>query len=123
MKVGKKGTVDRRPVDVHWRRDIEELFGDAHMDKVMGKGKAQMGKMDVSLRDSNLDTQIKICTLVNVIVLRLKYAGKVREGNAKLVKQMETALKREAKKILGCSEIDKWYGREGRIGKAPTLKK
>ena len=41
---------------------------------------------------------------MNVSVPKLEYAGKVREGNAKFVKQRETAVQMTAaKKILGCS--------------------
>ena len=41
---------------------------DAHIAKVMGKGKAQAGKMDAILTNSHLDTGIKICILMNVTV-------------------------------------------------------
>ena len=46
--------------------------------------------MDAILTDSHLDTRIKTCILMNVIVPKLEYAGEVWEGNAKLVKQLET---------------------------------
>ena len=58
--------------------------------KVLGKGEAHVGKMDAILTVSHLDARIKICTLMNVIVPKLGYAGEVWEGNAKLVKQLET---------------------------------
>ena len=38
-----------------------------------------------------------------MIVPKLEYAGEVWEGNAKFVKQLETAQMPAAKKILGCS--------------------
>ncbi|MEP2874451.1 MAG: reverse transcriptase domain-containing protein [Hyphomicrobiales bacterium] len=38
---------------------------DTHIAKVIGKGKAQVGKMDAILTDSNLDTRIKRCNLMN----------------------------------------------------------
>ena len=60
------------------------------MAKVIGKGKAQVGKMDAILTDSHLDTRSKICILINVIVPKLEYAGELWEGNAKFVKQLET---------------------------------
>ena len=41
---------------------------DAQVAKVIGKGKSQAGKMDVILTDPHLDTRIKICILINVIV-------------------------------------------------------
>ena len=65
---------------------------DAYVAKVIGKGKAQVDKMDAILTDSHLDTRIKRYILVNVIVPKLEYAGEVREGNAKFVKQLETML-------------------------------
>ena len=76
---------------------------DAHIAKVIGKGKAHVCKMDAILTDSNLDTRIKRCILMNVIVPKLEHAGEVWEGNAKLVKQLETVQMTAAKKVLGCS--------------------
>ena len=38
----------------------KESFWDAHKEKVIGKGKAHVGKMDAILTDSHLDTRIKI---------------------------------------------------------------
>ena len=64
------------------------------------KGKAEVGRMDVILRDSRLDTRIKRCILLNVIVLKLEYAGEVWEGNKKLADKLETAQMSAAKKIL-----------------------
>ena len=58
---------------------------------MIGRGKAHVGKMDAILTDSHLDTRIKRCILNNVIVPKLDYA-EVWEGNAKLVKQLETLL-------------------------------
>ena len=55
------------------------------------------------LRDPHLDTRIKICILINVIVPKLEYEGEVWEGNAYFVKQLETVRMTAAKKILGCS--------------------
>ena len=59
--------------------------------------------MDVILRESQLDTRIKICILRNVIVPKLEYV-EVWEGNAKLAKKLETVPMAAAKKILGCSK-------------------
>ena len=59
--------------------------------------------MDAILTDSNLDTRIKMCFLMNVIVPKQEYAGEVREENAKFVKQLETVQTTTAKKVLGCS--------------------
>ena len=43
--------------------------------------------MDAILADSHLDTRIKGCILMNVIVAELEYARETWEGNAKFVKQ------------------------------------
>ena len=59
--------------------------------------------MDATRTDPHLDTRIKICILLNVIVPNLEYAGEVWEGNAKFVKQLETAQVTAGKKIVGCS--------------------
>ena len=61
--------------------------------------------MDAVLTDPHLDTRIKICILMNMIVPELEYAGDVWEGNAKFMhKQLETAVQMTAaKKLLGCS--------------------
>ena len=80
----------------------KEWSWDAHIAKVIGKGKAHVGKMDAILTDSHLDTRIKRCILIHVIVPKLEYA-EVWEGNAKLVKQLETVQMTAAKKVLGCS--------------------
>ena len=71
---------------------------DTHMATVIGKGKAYIGKMDAILTGSHLDTRIKIFILVNVIVPKIEYAGEVWEGDAKLVKQLETVQMTAAKK-------------------------
>ena len=44
--------------------------------------------MDAILTDSHLDTRIKRCIMMIVIVPKLQYAGEVWEGNAKFVKQL-----------------------------------
>ena len=76
---------------------------DAHKAKAIGKGKSQAGNMDATLTDPHLDTRIKICFVMNVIVPKSEYAGEVWEGNAKFVQQLETVQMAAAKKILGCS--------------------
>ena len=80
----------------------KECSWDAHIAKVIRKDKAHVGNMDAILTDSHLDTRIKICIMINVIVPKLEYA-EVWEGNAKLVKQLETVQMTAAKKVLGCS--------------------
>ena len=59
--------------------------------------------MDAILTDLHLDTGVKGCFMMNVIVPKLEYAGQVREGNAKFVKQLETVQMTAAENILGCS--------------------
>ena len=77
---------------------------DAHIAKAIGKGKSQVVKMDAILTDPHLDTRIKRCIPMYGIVPKLEYAGDVWEGNAKLVKQLETVQMTAATKILGgCS--------------------
>ena len=95
MEVARRWITDCRPVYVPWRRDLERpLLGkgpswDAHIAKVIGTGKAHVGKMDVILADSHLDTRITIYIMIDVIVPKLEYA-EVWEGSAKLVEQLET---------------------------------
>ena len=69
----------------------------------MGKGKAHVHKMGAILTDSHLDT--RIIRRILMIAPKLEYAGKVMEGNAKLVKQLEAVQITAAKKVLliGCS--------------------
>lgn len=55
------------------------------------------------LRDSLLDTRIKRCILMDVMVSRLEYAG-VREWHTKLVKPPGTAQMAAAKGILGVQQ-------------------
>ena len=71
----------------------------------MGKSKAHVGKTDAILTDSHLDTRIKVCILMNVIVPKLEYA-EVCEGNAKPVKQLETVQMAAANNVPGCSSYD-----------------
>ena len=62
---------------------------DAHIAKVVGKGKSQVGKMDAVLTDPHLDARIKRRILMSVNVAKLEDEGEVWEGNAKFVKQLE----------------------------------
>ena len=55
---------------------------DAHIGKVVGKDKSQVGKMDATLTDPHLDTSNKICILMNVFVPKSECGGKVWEGGA-----------------------------------------
>ena len=101
-----------RDIDQYTHLGVEiskDCSWDAHIAKVIGKGKSQVGKMDAILTDSHLDTRIKLCILINVVVPKLEHAGGVWEGNAKLVKQLETVRMTAAKNILliliGCSSM------------------
>ena len=71
------------------------------------------------LRDSHLDTRIKRCILMNVIVPKLEYAGEVWEGNVKLVKKLETVQMAAAKKILGCSKTTRNTALRAKLGMYP----
>ena len=71
----------------------EQCSWDAHIAKVIGKGEAYVCNMDAILTDSHLDTRIKRCILINVIVPKLEYAGK----------QLETVQITPVKKVLRCS--------------------
>ena len=75
----------------------------AHIAKVIGKGKSQVAMMDAILTDPHLDTRIKICIWITVVVPKLEYAGEVWEGNATFVKQLKTVRMTAAKNIPGCS--------------------
>ena len=88
--------------------------------QVIEKGKTKIGKMDVILRESQLDTRIKIYILSNVIVPELEYA-EVWEGNAKQVKKLETVPMTAAKKILGCSKMAGKTSLRAELG-MPSLK-
>ena len=87
--------VDRRS---HLRRRDQKkkklLLGCTHIEKAVGKAKkAHVGKMDAILTDSHLGTSImteRRSILMDVIVPKLEYAREIREGNAKVVKQLET---------------------------------
>ena len=56
----------------------------AHIAKVIGKGKAHLGKMDAILTDSHLDARIKTRILINVIVTKTRLCrrnmGRERES-------------------------------------------
>ena len=78
---------------------------DAHIKKVLGKVKVRVAKMNAIPTDSHLliDNRIKRCIMAKVIVPKLEY-GEVWEGNAKSVKQLETAVQMTAtQKVRGCS--------------------
>ena len=111
----------KKPVEFKWKWGGEELpivdqytylgveiskdcSWDAHINKLIQKGKTEVGRMGMILRDSRLDTRIKRCILLNVIVPKLEYAGEVWEGNKKLAEKLETVQMSAAKKILGCSK-------------------
>ena len=76
---------------------------DAHIAKVIETGKPQIGTMDAILTDSHLDTRIKTCILIIMILPKREYAGYFWKGNSKFVKQLETMQMAVAKYILGCS--------------------
>ena len=85
------------------------------------KGTAHLG-MDAIPTDSHLDTRIEITMriLVNVIVLRLEYAGEAWERNTKFVKPLEIVPMTSAKKILGYSMYDELFSTKNITGNVPT---
>ena len=54
--------------------------------------------MDAILTDSHLNTRIKRCILMNLVVPKLEHAGEPTEGNGKFVKQLETLQRTAAAK-------------------------
>ena len=66
------------------------------------KDKARVDKMVAILANSHVDTRIKICILMNVIVPNLEYT-EAWKGNATVVKQLEAVEMTAAKKVRGCS--------------------
>ena len=79
---------------------------DAHIAKILGKGKTHVGEMDAILTDSHLDTRVKRCVLMNVIVPNIENAGEMWEGNAMLVKQVETVPMTAAKESIRMLKYD-----------------
>ena len=65
--------IDRRPVYYLGVEISKERSWDTHIAKVIGNGKAHVGKMDAILTDSHLVTRIKVCILMNVIIPKLEY--------------------------------------------------
>ena len=99
----------------------KECSWDAHIAKVIGKGKSQVGKMDAILTDPHLDTRIKICIVLNVIVQNIVYAGGEWEENVtKFVKHLETMqMTAAAKYILGCSSTTSNTALRAELGMHP----
>ena len=77
MEVGRRRIAYRRPVYIPWHRDIKKRFVGCTHQRNNRKGKAQIGKMDAILRESQLDIRTKRCILRKVIVPKLEYAGEV----------------------------------------------
>ena len=57
--------------------------------------------------------------ILNVIVLKLDYAGEVWEGKAQLVKQLETVQMTTAKKVLRCSRTTSSTALRAKLGMYP----
>ena len=88
--MGRRLNADRRPVYVPWRRDITDFFWDTNIPKVMGKGKAHLGKVDAILTNSHLDTKINMCILMKGMVQKLEHAGEIWEGDSKYTAENST---------------------------------
>lgn len=56
----------------------------AHMNEVVDKSKAQIGRMDAILGDLPLGTRIGGYILMDVMIPKPGYTGEVRKENAKL---------------------------------------
>ena len=82
------------PVELSWKWGEDELpivdqytylgvdvskdrSWDTHIEKVAGLGNAHLGNIDAILTDSHLDTRIKRCILMPVIVPEPEYAGEL----------------------------------------------
>ena len=57
---------------------------------------------------------------MSVIVSKLEYAGELREGSAKLVKQLETVQMTATEKTRGMPKHDEQYSVKDRIENVPT---
>ena len=75
--------------------------------------------MEAILTDPHLDTGVKRCILMNVIVPKLEYAGEVWEGNAKFVKQLQTVQMTAAEHMLGCSSTTSYTVLRAELGMHP----
>ena len=67
--------------------EISKTAWDAHIANAKGKGKAHIIKMDAILTDSHLDTRIKRCILMNVIVPKLQYVRHIYMGREREVRK------------------------------------
>ena len=54
---------------------------------IVGTGRSHMGKMDAIVTDSHLGTRNMGCTLMNVILRKLEYAGDECMGKEREVRQ------------------------------------
>ena len=75
--------------------------------------------MDAIPTDPHLDTGVKRCILMSVILPKLEYAGEVWEGNAKFVKQLQTVQMTAAKNVLGCSSTTSYTVLRAELGMYP----
>lgn len=74
---------------------------DAHVNGVRAKGTAQIRRTDFIHRKPHLDTDIKGCILLNVIVSEVEYTKLWEQGSTALVNTLETVQMATAKIILG----------------------
>ena len=116
---GEGGTTDGRPAKYLGVDISKDCSWDAHIYGAIVKGDADIGGVDVILRDSHLDSSIMKYVLINVMVPKVENA-EVWEGNAKLVKTMETLQMAAAEKTIECSKSTSKYGIESRVRNAPT---
>ena len=80
------------------------------------KGKAVVDKMDLILRDPYLDTRIKKCILLDVIVPQLEYAGEVWGGEREIGGEVGNSADGRGKKDTRMFENGEHHSIEGRVG-------
>ena len=94
----------------YWYLKETDCSWDAHTAKVVGKGETRVGNMNAILTDSHLDTRI-YRYVMNVIVPKQEYA-EVWEGNATLVKQVETDDELETRQMTAAKKSRRLYYNE-----------
>ena len=88
---------------------------DAHINKLIQKGKTEVGRMDMILRDSRLDTRIKRCILLNVIVPKLEYSGELG-GKQEVGGEVGNSADVSCKGDTRVFENNEQYSIESRVG-------
>ena len=66
---------DRRPFTNLRLQISKNPSWDAHINKVVETGQVEIGRADVDIRNSHLDTRTITCVLMNVIVQKQEHPG------------------------------------------------